>query len=115
MLPTNPLHLRAGCVEGGKGAVEEPGFQQRVANSLKPVHVDAADTSLGAKWKRFRNAALSGISTDVHQVRRHGQRVRWAPGRLRSQAPGRVSCLIPNQPTHLPFTKQLIPPAPCCA
>ena len=57
-------------IEGGKGAVEEPGFQQRVSNRLKPVHVDPADTSLGAKWRRVRNAALSGVSTDVHDVSR---------------------------------------------
>ncbi|GBF99738.1 sodium phosphate symporter [Raphidocelis subcapitata] len=61
----------AACVEGGKGAEgtpATPGFQQRVANRLKPVHVDPADRSWAAFFTRGRNAALAGVSTDIHEA-----------------------------------------------
>lgn len=60
---------------GGKSAdgskhyeEEEGGFQHRINEKLKPVHVDPEDRSWGAWFKRGRNAALSGISTDIHKA-----------------------------------------------
>ncbi|KAI8470032.1 MAG: phosphate transporter family-domain-containing protein [Monoraphidium minutum] len=54
-------------LEGGKGDAA-PGFQQRVTDRLKPIEVDPADRSWRAALTRARNAALSGVSVDVHQV-----------------------------------------------
>ncbi|GBF97831.1 sodium phosphate symporter [Raphidocelis subcapitata] len=56
-------------VDGSKHAVEEEaGFQQRISNRLKPKHVDPEDRSWGAFFTRGRNAALAGVSTDIHQA-----------------------------------------------
>ena len=49
-----------------KGVDEDNGWQQRIADKLKPKHVDSTDTSMGAKLTRARNAMLKGISTDIH-------------------------------------------------
>ncbi|WIA18457.1 hypothetical protein OEZ85_009915 [Tetradesmus obliquus] len=63
-------------LEEGKGAkgdavdnhgyIEEDSFQKKIAAKLQAVEVDPEDKSMGAKMKRFRNAALSGISHDIH-------------------------------------------------
>jgi sodium-dependent phosphate transporter len=50
----------------GSAFVEEDRFQKAVAEKLKPVHVDENDKSVGAMFKRFRNAALSGVTHDIH-------------------------------------------------
>ena len=57
-------------VEDGKGGDITPklGFQQRVTDRLKPIKVDPEDKSLSAKMTRIRNAALSGVGVDVHDV-----------------------------------------------
>eukprot|EP00878_Enallax_costatus_P030835 GHUV01033633.1.p1 GENE.GHUV01033633.1~~GHUV01033633.1.p1 ORF type:complete len:194 (+),score=27.81 GHUV01033633.1:521-1102(+) len=41
-------------------------FQTAVIAKLKPVEVDPNDKSMGAFFKRFRNAALSGVTHDIH-------------------------------------------------
>lgn len=46
--------------------VETDAFQTKVFNALKPVEVDPNDKTVGAFFKRFRNAALSGITVDIH-------------------------------------------------
>jgi hypothetical protein len=63
----------ANSIEAGKDAtagssafLEEDRFQRAVAEKLKPVHVDDNDKSVGATFKRFRNAALSGVTHDIH-------------------------------------------------
>jgi solute carrier family 20 (sodium-dependent phosphate transporter) len=62
-------------MDGGSKSVEEGGkfqdvevdkFQQGVADKLKAVPVDPNDKSVGAFFKRFRNAALSGMTVDIH-------------------------------------------------
>ncbi|KAF6263080.1 phosphate transporter [Scenedesmus sp. NREL 46B-D3] len=47
--------------------VEEDEFQKRVANYLKPRHVDPEDKSFRAYRTRFRNAAFRGVSHDIHE------------------------------------------------
>jgi sodium-dependent phosphate transporter len=65
-------HQNANSLEAGKDAngssafVEEDRFQRAVAEKLKPVHVDDDDKSVSAMFKRFRNAALSGVTHDIH-------------------------------------------------
>lgn len=44
----------------------EDAFQKKVADKLKPVDVDVDDKSFGAHLKRFRNAALRGMTHDIH-------------------------------------------------
>jgi hypothetical protein len=44
----------------------EDAFQKKVADKLKPVDVDVEDKSFGAHLKRFRNAALRGMTHDIH-------------------------------------------------
>eukprot|EP00878_Enallax_costatus_P011868 GHUV01012391.1.p1 GENE.GHUV01012391.1~~GHUV01012391.1.p1 ORF type:complete len:555 (+),score=131.20 GHUV01012391.1:828-2492(+) len=41
-------------------------FQTAVVAKLQPVEVDPNDKSMGAFFKRFRNAALSGVTHDIH-------------------------------------------------
>jgi phosphate/sulfate permease len=41
-------------------------FQKKIDDLMKPVEVDPNDKSMGAYWKRFRNAALSGMAHDIH-------------------------------------------------
>jgi hypothetical protein len=44
-------------------------WQQRVANKLKPKEVAPDARGWGPNWQRFKNVALAGISTDIHEVR----------------------------------------------
>jgi sodium-dependent phosphate transporter len=46
--------------------LQEDTFQKKIAAKLAAVEVDPDDKSMGARMKRFRNAALSGISHDIH-------------------------------------------------
>ena len=48
--------------------VETDHFQNKIDNALQPVEVDAKDRSVGAFFKRARNVALSGVSTDIHKA-----------------------------------------------
>jgi solute carrier family 20 (sodium-dependent phosphate transporter) len=44
----------------------EDRFQKKIADKLKAVEVDPEDKSWGANFKRFRNAALRGVTHDIH-------------------------------------------------
>ncbi|KAF6262371.1 phosphate transporter [Scenedesmus sp. NREL 46B-D3] len=74
MLRKYDMEAAGASVEEGKGAsgtvpaafVEEDSFQKRIAAKLAAVEVDPSDTSIGARLKRFRNAALAGVSHDIH-------------------------------------------------
>ncbi|KAI8476390.1 MAG: phosphate transporter [Monoraphidium minutum] len=59
----------SGAKDAEKGAFEDVGtdkFQNKVNDALKAVEVDPNDKSAGAFFKRFRNAALSGVTVDIH-------------------------------------------------
>ncbi len=43
-----------------------PRFQRRIADRLKPIHVDPEDKSWKAFFTRARNAALVGVNHDIH-------------------------------------------------
>lgn len=43
-------------------------WQSKIKAMLAPKHVDPNDKSLGAKMTKLRNAALKGVSTDIHEV-----------------------------------------------
>jgi sodium-dependent phosphate transporter len=62
----NTNSLEAGKDAGSSVFQEEDRFQKAVTDKLKPVHVDVDDKSIGAMFKRFRNAALSGVTHDIH-------------------------------------------------
>uniref|UniRef100_A0A383VLB7 Phosphate transporter n=1 Tax=Tetradesmus obliquus TaxID=3088 RepID=A0A383VLB7_TETOB len=64
----NTNSIEAGKDAAGSSSVfqEEDRFQKAVADKLKPVHVDEDDKSIRAMFKRFRNAALSGVTHDIH-------------------------------------------------
>lgn len=49
------------------GEYDEGTWQKKVADRLKPKHVDPEDKSMGAKLTRARNAMLVGVSTDIHE------------------------------------------------
>ncbi|KAF6251745.1 phosphate transporter family-domain-containing protein [Scenedesmus sp. NREL 46B-D3] len=63
---SNTNSLEAGKDAGSTAFVEEDRFQRAIAEKLKPVHVDEDDKSVSAMFKRFRNAALSGVTHDIH-------------------------------------------------
>ena len=62
-------------VEGAKKFedVESDAFQQRIADALKPVELKETDVGAKRFFKRVRNAALSGISTDIHKDVEHDE------------------------------------------
>ncbi|WIA29452.1 hypothetical protein OEZ86_011953 [Tetradesmus obliquus] len=72
---TNSIEAGKGVAAGGSAFQEEDAFQKAVSDKLKPVHVDADDKSLGAMFKRFRNAALSGITHDIHADVKHDEAI----------------------------------------
>jgi phosphate/sulfate permease len=41
-------------------------FQKKINDMMRPVEVDPNDKSMSGYWKRFRNAALSGMNHDIH-------------------------------------------------
>lgn len=52
---------------GGKtSGIEEDRFQKAVAAKLAPIEVDPEDKSVKAHMTRFRNAALKGVTHDIH-------------------------------------------------
>eukprot|EP00878_Enallax_costatus_P033281 GHUV01036692.1.p1 GENE.GHUV01036692.1~~GHUV01036692.1.p1 ORF type:complete len:538 (+),score=156.99 GHUV01036692.1:799-2412(+) len=53
-------------VNGKFADVEEDNFQKKIADKLKPVEVDPNDKSVKAYYNRFRNAALKGLTHDIH-------------------------------------------------
>jgi sodium-dependent phosphate transporter len=53
---------------------EEHAWQHRIAKRLQPKHVDANDTSMGAKFTKARNAMLKGVSADIHEDVHHDER-----------------------------------------
>ncbi|WIA38221.1 hypothetical protein OEZ86_001565 [Tetradesmus obliquus] len=56
-----------GASKDGKHAdVEEDAFQKKIAAKLQAKPVDPEDKSFKASCTRFRNAALSGLSHDIH-------------------------------------------------
>ena len=55
------------------GEFDEGNWQKRIADQLKPKHVDPNDKSTGAKLTRARNAMLKGISTDIHEDVQHDE------------------------------------------
>uniref|UniRef100_A0A383V819 Uncharacterized protein n=1 Tax=Tetradesmus obliquus TaxID=3088 RepID=A0A383V819_TETOB len=72
---TNSIEAGKGVAAGESAFQEEDAFQKAVSDKLKPVHVDADDKSLGAMFKRFRNAALSGITHDIHADVKHDEAI----------------------------------------
>lgn len=72
---------QAGSIESGKDTehasvfAEEDKFQKAVAAKLQPVEVDPNDKSVGAFFKRFRNAALSGMTHDIHADVKHDDEI----------------------------------------
>jgi hypothetical protein len=67
-------------------------WQQRVADKLKPKEVDPAAKGWGPNWQRFKNVALAGISTEIHEVGagREGRGKAGAPLKTHARA-GEVS------------------------
>lgn len=55
------------------GEFDEGGWQKKIADRLKPKHVDPNDKSMGAKLTRARNAMLKGVSTDIHEDVAHDE------------------------------------------
>jgi sodium-dependent phosphate transporter len=53
--------------------VEADKFQAAIADKLKPVEIHETDSKATAFFKRFRNAALSGVSTDIHKDVAHDE------------------------------------------
>jgi hypothetical protein len=112
LTPHRAAAATAQCVEGGKGvlaAAPAPSFQQRIADRLAPVPVDPKDRSAGAFMKRARNAALSGLSQDIHEVwlpdyalgaqaRRRGARTAREMSRRGRTTQG-ISCMYQNSGT----------------
>jgi sodium-dependent phosphate transporter len=53
------------------GEFDEGSWQKSIADKLKPKEVDPEDKSWGAKMTRVRNAALKGLSVDIHEDVNH--------------------------------------------
>jgi sodium-dependent phosphate transporter len=54
-------------VEKAQAEYDEGSWQKKIAERLRPKHVDPEDKSMGAKMTRARNAMLKGVSTDIHE------------------------------------------------
>lgn len=59
--------------EGAFGDVGTDRFQQKIADKLKAVEIHDHDTGAKRFFKRLRNAALSGVSTDIHDGVHHDE------------------------------------------
>ena len=60
-------------MEKAQAEYDEGGWQKKIADRLRPKHVDANDKSIGAKFTHARNAMLKGISTDIHEDVAHDE------------------------------------------
>jgi len=54
-------------MEKAQAEYDEGSWQKKIADRLRPKHVDPTDNSVGAKLTRARNAMLKGVSTDIHE------------------------------------------------
>jgi hypothetical protein len=48
------------------GCLSAHSFQKAIAAKLAPIEVDPKDKSFKAYLTRFRNAALNGMTQDIH-------------------------------------------------